>query len=103
MTTLFYLIQQTRSCVVFTVAASLSNLWREQQGFKAPSSNAELQFAAALLTKHSKLLLISSNLQLLPLYCYSSRKLSILKKLKFNLESLLTFSPSHCHGLICHP
>ena len=29
MTIVFHLIQQTRSCVVFTVAASLSNLWRE--------------------------------------------------------------------------
>ena len=56
---------------------SLKSLERKHQGFKAPSSNAELQFAAALITKHRKLLLISSNLQLLPLYCYSSRKLSI--------------------------
>ena len=86
----------------FASRISLKSLERTQQGFKAPSSNAELQFDAALLTKHSKLLLISSNLQLLPLYCYSSRKLSIFKKLKSNLESLLTFSPCHCDGLICH-
>ena len=52
--------------------------------------DAGLQFNAALLTKRCKLLLISSNLQLLPFYCYSSRKLLISKKLKSNLESLLT-------------